>query len=273
MNNFNISAVCAFDRVLAFDRIRIGIDSPNLSGPVKRLRRECRGGMKIMLGHQRFNPVWKCQLDLLQPSTEALDALIDCLGHNTASQVCYAELALDIIVRTRGAARALQRQLAERLVMLNQRDLVHVEQGTIYYSRRTGESGGKRGRVGVMYSDRRSKLASDFAGQPCVHIEIRLSGKAALASIGLASVSDLVGFDHRRFWSGAAALLELPSTKKDLGLLLGPADVSDSALRKRADKFRDSCSVGKQFFMHNAVRLHDGLFRALARTPLSEVMP
>jgi hypothetical protein len=50
----------------------------------------------------------------------------------------------------------------------------------------------------VIYADRRSRMT----GAPfCVHLEWRLYGGRVLRRAGIGSLSDLLRFDHRRFWS------------------------------------------------------------------------
>lgn len=262
-----------FDRAFGFDRVGLVIDRSTLPGPVGRLKRECLGGLTIATGRQTFNPVWQCRLDLRQPTERALLTLIrECLGYGIGAQLSYAEVAVDIIVPSVHLANLVQAYVAERVVMRGQRDLVRVDRGTIYFSRRTGPEGGTRGRTGVVYSDRPSKIASEFVGQACVHLEVRLKGTASLAAAGLASVGDLLAFNHREFWCRSATLRDLPRKQKDLGRLLGPGDVSDSALRKRAAVFKEACSVGDQFFMHNAVRFRPELLKRLPKLSIAEVL-
>lgn len=254
-----------------YDRARIMIDRPLLPGPFKDVLRACGGGLAIVPGRLKFNPVWQCTVDLYQPSQLALNIFIDeCLGSKVSALLTYVEIAHDLIFEREALAIRYESHLFRHLVMRHQRGIVVRYKHTNYFNRFTDASASKRGRVGVIYTDKPSKLNTVHAGKPCIHMECRITGSAKLAAVGLGSVGDLVSFDFRNFWNSAVALYELPS-KSELGLIVGgPAgrDVSGTALRKRAGKFIDECSIDGQFFMHNAVRQEPRLLRKLEKLPL-----
>ena len=264
-------------RVHGFDRLAVAVDCAAVPGLVEKLEQSCRGGMVVTDHSLKYNPQWKGKLDLYQPGAKALRLLInDCLGEHVGALPIYAEVAVDFIFRFRRHAAAFGDYLAQRIVMRHQRQAVYVaKKTTIYFSRRTYVAGNKRGRVGCMYFDRPSKLASAHHGQPCVHVEIRLTGSAALSAVGIASASDFLTFDHMRFWASAISLYDLPA-KTELGRHIGGRDnggVSGTALRKRADKFIRKASVDGQFFMHSAARLDRAVVRKFLQIPLETVMP
>ena len=260
-----------------FDRLAVAIDCAAVPGSVAKLEASCQGGVTVTNRKLKFNPQWKAKLDLFQPSAMALRSLVnDCLGEHAGAMPTYAEVAVDFIFRSRRHAAVFGDYLAQRIVMRHQRQAVQVEDHTtIYYGRRADVAGNKRGRVGCMYWDRLSKLASAHKGHPCVHVEIRLTGSAALSAVGIASASDFLTFDHMRFWASAISLYDLPA-KTELGRHIGGRDdggVSGTALRKRADKFIRKASVDGQFFMHNAARLDRAVVRKFWQIPLETVMP
>ena len=264
-------------QVHGFDRIAVAIDCAAVSGPVAKLEASCRGGMTVIQRRLKFNPQWKATVELYQPSAKALRLLVnDCLAEHVGALPTYAEVAVDFIFRSHRQAAVFGDYLAQRIVMRHQRQTVHVEDNTtIYFARRADVAGNKRGRVGCMYFDRPSKLASAHQGQPCVHVEIRLTGSAALSAVGIASASDFLTFDHLQFWASAISLYDLPS-KTELGRHIGGRDdsgVSGTALRKRAEKFIRKASVDGQFFMHNAARLDRAVVRKFWQIPLKTVMP
>lgn len=264
-------------QVHCFDRLAVAIDCAAVPGPVAKLQASCRGGLTVTQRRLKFNPQWKATLDLYQPSAKALRLLVnDCLGEHVGALPTYAEVAVDFIFRSHRHAAVFGDYLAQRIVMRHQRQAVYVaDNTTIYFARRTDGAGNKRGRVGCMYFDRPSKLASAHQGQPCVHVEIRLTGSAALSAVGIASASDLLTFDHIQFWASAISLYDLPA-KTELGRHIGGRDgasVSGTALRKRADRFIREASVEGQFFMHNAARLDRAVMRKFWQMPLKTVMP
>ena len=261
-----------FAKAWGYDRARVLIDRPMLPGPVKQLRRACSGGLEVVPGRVKFNPVWQCTVDMYQPSLLALQILNDlCLGSQVGALLTYVEITHDLMFRRRAAALRYESQLLQRLIMRHQRGhVVRHSETTNYFNGRSDASAGKRGRVGVVYSDRPSKLNTPYAGRPCVHIECRITGSAKLAAIGLASVGDLQEFDFGLFWNSAAALYALPP-KTEIGQIIGGPggdDVSGTALRKRGQKFIQECSIGDQFFMHNAVRREPRLLRRLEKLPM-----
>lgn len=264
-------------QVHCFDRLAVAIDCAAVPGPVATLEASCRGGLTVIQRRLKFNPQWKATLDLYQPSAKALRLLVnDCLGEHVGALPTYAEVAVDFIFRSHRHAAVFGDYLAQRIVMRHQRQAVYVvDNTTIYFARRTDGAGNKRGRVGCMYFDRPSKLPSAHQGQPCVHVEIRLTGSAALSAVGIASASDLLTFDHMQFWASAISLYDLPA-KTELGRHIGGRDgagVSGTALRKRADRFIREASVEGQFFMHNAARLDRAVMRKFWQMPLKTVMP
>ena len=127
----------------------------------------------------------------------------------------------------------------------------------------------------MSYCDRPSKIVSPQFGNPCVHVEIRLTGSEVAARAGISSISDIQQFEHAAFWKRMVRLQECPRPTR-LGRLLceenRPA-VSGTALRKRAHKFVESCSVDGQFFMHNARRINRKAAKRFIQIPLGSVMP
>lgn len=265
----------AIAQVFGFDRITVAIDGPELSGPINRLKKACHGGAKVIPGRLPFNPNWQARIELRQPSRTALTILVEeCLGTKTGAMLLYAEPAWDAIFGSRSDALMCQRWLSARLVMRYQRERVQQYERTTYFARRANAKNGKRGRVGVVYADNPSKLASEFRGQPCMHTECRLTGSVVLGASGLISASDLIDFDHQAFWYSAARLYELPR-KTDLGHLLGTArgpTVSGTALRKRANRFISECSIDGQFFMHNAAIKNRSLLKAFDQISVRDLI-
>ena len=260
-----------YAKAWGYDRFRVLIDRPMLPGPINQLRRACGGGLKVVPGRLKFNPVWQCTVDLYQPSLLALEILNEsCLGSQVAALLTYVEIANDLIFRQKAAAVRYESQLMQRLVMRHQRGYVFRHLDTYYFNGRSDAAGSKRGRVGVVYSDMPSKQNTQHVGQPCVHIECRITGSAKLATVGLASVGDLKKFDFGLFWESAAALYALPS-KTEIGQIIGGPggdDVSGTALRKRGQNFIGGCSIDGRFFMHNAVRQKPRLLRKLEQLPM-----
>ena len=142
--------------------------------------------------HHRWNRGLNCRIHLHQPTAEAI-GLLDEIAKKQRLIINMAHLALDLIVRDRSEANALNDYLNGHLVKLwHGKHQVNFTYGTRYTSRR---------RWGVQqlvtYADRPSKAAPEA---PCVHIEWRSNGLAQVRSIKIKGPSDLLGLDHRKFW-------------------------------------------------------------------------
>jgi hypothetical protein len=77
------------------------------------------------------------------------------------------------------------------------RDYVRVVHDTVRYTRDRTTPSGRPTRINFAdYDDQRSKIS----GQPCLHIEARISTADALRGAGVHSAADLICYDHRTFW-------------------------------------------------------------------------
>ena len=176
------------------------------------------------------------------------------------------------------ARKALRTTFLQALKVPHQRVLFYLCEGTFYCGRRA-ENGDRDGSVLVLYIDRSSKINNARPGgdaMKCFHVELRLSGKDALAKHGIRSLDDLISFDHERHWQTSLKLYMLPS-KTELGRLLaacygGRSDVSDTAYLKRANRWLAEHSLDGQFIMHNALKETPKLERHLAQMDWNGLM-
>jgi hypothetical protein len=102
----------------------------------------------------------------------------------------YLEGALNLVSRK---PRALTKELAESVVVKNFRkshDIVFSE-NVIYFMQREKHGRYRRGKVFVMYGDKRCKLTN----RPCCHLEERIIGKQAIESEGINSIVGALDFD------------------------------------------------------------------------------
>ena len=111
--------------------------------------------------------------------------------------------------------------------------------------------------------------SQNLSSTPCFHLEWRVSGKAALARLGLRALDDLINFDHVGHWQDNLNLYQLPS-KTDLGRLLakldgGSPDASSVAYLKRANRWLDAHRIDGQFVLHNALKTTPNISRYLPR--------
>lgn len=246
-----------------FDRLEIWLDRSEYPGQLDALKAHCRK-VKHIVGEMPYNPRWKSQLEIFQPTTECLQELNQALGGTVFTQITYAEPAIDLIPRSSKITKRLEKTFLESAVPKYLRNAaILVEGSTWYFERLTDDKGQRHERVLVAYADKPSKLNNRrywVKGLPCLHIEMRLSGAPALERAGIHSINDLILFQHSSFWNSRIELYQLPS-KTQLGQVVGKMqgkdrDVGDRALVKRATQWMQQHTVAEsgQFVLHNALR-------------------
>ncbi|MBK6650138.1 MAG: hypothetical protein IPG42_10735 [Betaproteobacteria bacterium] len=146
------------------------------------------------------------------------------------------------------------------------------EKGVHYFGHR------KDPKVLAVYHDRPSKLNVPQAKgnhNPCLHIELRVTGSDTLNALGIASIEDLIRFDHAAFWNEALRFHRMPR-RTELGRFLPPAtkrreDVGDAALRKRAREWTDSNrDEHGNFILHTALLGEQELVRRFPLVSIDE---
>lgn len=262
-----------FPLVFGFDRLTLWLDR-SVPGLKMGLDPYCRE-VTVIDGAMTYNSLWKCKVEIFQPSHESLLRLPELIGLGVRAVVTYAELAFDALVEDQAQADKLLTWLLAHVYVLNLRKDASAYKSTLYFGKRTAEGADKRGRVFVMYADKPSKLQGPHAGSCCVHTEMRFTGGAELATVGIASISDLPGFNHRAYWLTAIRLLDL-GKKTALGEILASLDgiegISQTALVKRANVLIERASIDKKFAMHNAVRKEAELLKKLPKVATEKVL-
>ena len=244
-------------RQYGVDRAKVWIDHPAPNLPIAELNDLCGGGVDHQLGAMPFHPRWKSSIELYQPSRRALKLLADALaGTQYDAEISYVELACDLITRAQGKAEALGKWLLGHVWLKSCRERVVLDKNgtTYYYHRRHDGNGRKSPKVLALYADKPSKLPGRRKGEPCCHIEFRLSGAAAVKRAGIVSVGDLLDFDHAAFWTQGICLASWKS-KADLGraVYAGDAEISGAALRKHANMVMREYDLKGTFVMQNAL--------------------
>jgi len=247
--------------IYGLDRITVWLDRPELPVEHDRLEKYCTD-IKVVPMQMQFNPQWKLQVQLFQPKIKCLQIFKVALGNNIAALPNYAEIAADIPVSSKRRAGELRDAFLSSAKMKYQRQCVVLDNNeTIYYfGRRTDVEGNKRGHVLAVYADRPSKLLNaqpDENDIKCLHIEWRTTGAAELARFGMASIDDTIRFNHPHFWDDHTFMYELPKPT-ELGRILASnsgcdPNVSGTALRNRAARWRAKYSINGKFVMHNAL--------------------
>jgi hypothetical protein len=262
--------------VFGLDRVTFWLDRPVSEAEFKELEEHCTC-LTVMTEQPKFHANRKCKLELFQPTRKCLRLLRQILGAEINADPTYVELARDVTLPESIRMELLSAFLGVVKVP-NQRACFIKYEGT-YYCGSRAENGGRDGSVLVVYIDCPSKINNarpDADAMECFHVELRLSGKAALAKYGIRSLDDLINFEHKQHWPTSLKFYVLPS-KTELGRLLaacsgGSADVSDTAYLKRANRWLDKHSIDGQFIMHNALKATPRLERYLAKTDWNGLM-
>lgn len=281
-----------------FDVLTLWLDRPELPLSARDLWPHC-SSVDIECYQPKFQANRKLLVRLHQPTADCLKVLRSGIGREVGVAITYVEIARDVVLRPTFTVPELQAAFLGSARVPYQRDSVLEHKGTWYYGRRASNASGqddnheqpgaddamtavhdlkKKGRrlghVLAVYADRPSKLNNaqpDETARPCLHIEWRASGKAALENLGIRALDDLMQFDFDRHWEVHLRLLSLPK-KTALGRLLanasgGSPDSSNTAFLKRANRWIANYEINGQFILHNALRHERELARRLQ--PLS----
>jgi hypothetical protein len=259
-----------------FDRVTLWLDHAEFPGSLDRIREHCTD-IKVYSEQMRYQARCKCRIEVFQPDNECLDLIADAVGKSVSVQVSYVEIALDMIAVRIGQAGDWQDAFLGAARMRYQRQTVVLNETTFYFGRRTDANRKKRGNVQAVYADKSSKLLNVRPpnGAPkCLHIEWRSTGSGALAHFGCSTVSDLIHFDHKKFWDENIVMYEIPRPT-DLGRLLAKVNgadvnVSGSALRKRTKVWREKFSINGRFILHNALLSQPGIKKSLDKVSIDD---
>jgi hypothetical protein len=211
-----------------------------------------------------YQPRWKSQLEIFQPTLEGLRELKQTLGGTVDAHIAYVEIALDLIPKSAKDTKKLEAAFLQSAVPKHHRQPARlVKEKTWYFGLRLNSKGQRRGNVLVVYADKPSKLNNRRYwkdGHPCLHIEMRISGAEALQRAKICSIDELIQFQHSGFWKDHIELYQLPN-KTQLGQLIGKMkgksrEVGDRASVKRATQWMQQNTIAetRKFVLYNALR-------------------
>lgn len=243
----------------AFDRVTLYLDHPELPIAQSLLKPHCTK-LYVTPMFMKNNPRWKLKVVLFQPTTECLTLLLAALGHNIGAVITYVEIASDSLASSIEQALDWRNNFLSSVAMKYQRQTVVCHESTWYYGRRCDEEGNKRGNVLAVYADKPSKINNahpELDSIPCLHIEWRVTGSAALARYGIVTLTDLIEFDYEQFWNENILIYQIPK-QTELGRLLAEIagadiDLSGTALRNRTNRWILKNSINDQLVMHNGL--------------------
>ena len=189
-----------------FDKVQFWLKSPADRTTVARLRRHC-GHLHPDDRPARFGQGYRQRLEFKQPDEDALrwiagqsDVLINRL-----------EVTLDMIYPDQraleDAGEFLERHLVRRWHGRTQKIKVV---GKTRYDAPRGAPNGM-----VMYPESYSRQTGELF---CLHLEWRINNARAARGAGIRAGTDLLRFDHRRFWRERMLLVEIDAER--LGRLM-----------------------------------------------------
>ena len=262
--------------VTGFDRVTFLVDHPKPDIPASEIERHC-SRLTITVGRSlSYHPMWQTTVDVFQPSDTAFSLLATAMGTRHATRLRYAELAIDWLVDTPTDAYSFRRFILGHVHVPYLRHNVGFAGMTAYFSPRTDQDTKKKNaRNIVLYADRTSKLwSARQLHSPCCHLEYRLQGAGTLAAYGLLTLADCAHFDHHAFWAKNLRLYHLPKMA-ELGRWLRPdsVDMTDAALRKRANLFLSQYRHNETFVLQNCWRDAPGIDKLLQPLPNELFLP
>jgi len=264
--------------IFGIDRLTLWIDQPELPFPTESLEGHCTE-ITLHLRQMRFNAQWKLKVDLHQPTLKCLQLLLKGLGQHVSTNICYIEFACDIVPADKKKSLHWRNLFLAEAGMKYQRQRVQQYKKTWYYGRRTKIKGQKRDSVLAVYADKPSKLnnakpEAANTNRVCLHIEKRVASSAAISRLGVNSLGDVIGLDHRNFWNEHVWMYK-PLKPTQVGRLLAKLNgadpnVSGSALRKRGHKWKADHSINRKFVLHNALLETPMLKKSLKTLPFMQ---
>ena len=135
----------------------------------------------------------KARLVMQQPSDDAFRYLQECMTSDKPILINRVDCALDCYTDSCLDARDLQNYLDARMYKPYHRAVHRV----VNYEGETTYIGAiNKGMKFVTYSDKLSR----HNGSPCCHLEYRHQSNRVVSRLGLRTLTDLLSFDHSRFW-------------------------------------------------------------------------
>ncbi len=205
-----------------FDKIAVWLRQPASPDDIRRLRRHA-GHLYVTNTPARFGQGFRQRLEFKQPDSDVIaflatrsDALVNAIEFSF-------DLAFADVLEREEAFEFLHRHLVRRWHGRRQQ-VRFVGAGA---EEAGGGAGGTRydgtraapNRL-VLYQEEASRITGEVV--PLLHLEWRANGVRAVTAAGVASVVDLVGFDHQAFWRHRLRLLEVIDNEK-LGRLIRQA--------------------------------------------------
>jgi hypothetical protein len=251
---------------------------------------------------------------LHQPTLKTLDVLDEGL---CSFHVIRVDVALDLWVASSAEAEYLGQYIARRFLIRHSKTTTPIQierrdgrngdrlgadvalddaerdlpPTTLYFDREVGDEGllRKRGKEGVIYWDRDTKVRKGppMGDMPCVHLELRFLGAAALRKVQLNTTAGMRLRNYQDLWSTQIRMLVAPDAERLAKWLSRTSDATrpgdlPSASRRTADHLLRASSLGEstEGATHNLLHLlrkpahrRRNAFRLFREEPLKWLLP
>lgn len=194
--NFSLFDTPVLDHVAYFDRVYVWLKYPLWEEQLEAARQLSGANIRDWNVPMFRNPKYVQCLDIRQPTREQLRLLQRYIPSDAL--VNRGEFAYDFIAAGSESARLMQREWDARSFKTYQTRDKWYESGNSVNGRHQPYT------IETSYTDPRgassnlvaySSKVSKVNGKPCLHVELRLSGKAAMVVAGITKFSDLATFD------------------------------------------------------------------------------
>ena len=193
--NFSLFDTPALDHVAYFDRVYVWLKYPLWDEQLEDARQRSGANIRDWNYTMPWGPYHQ-RLDIRQPTREQLRLLQPYIPSDAL--VNGGEFAYDFIAAGSESARLMQREWDARSFKTFQTRNKWYESGSSVNGKHQPYT------VETSYTDTRgassnlvaySSKVSKVNGKPCLHVELRLSGKAAMVAAGITKFSDLATLD------------------------------------------------------------------------------
>ena len=230
--NFSLFDTPVLDCVAYFDWVTVWLTYPLTDEQLAEMAEKTGAKIDPPYDKQmRWKPLYKQRLFFHQPTREQLRLLQRYIPSDAL--VNYGEFAYDFIAAGSESARMLQREWDAKSSKTFQRRDKWYESGIPGFGKHRPNT------IETSYTNPRhssSNLAayscwgSKVNGKPCLHVELRLSGKAAMVAAGVTKFSDLATFDLVALLRKRVILL---TPKADILALVGRDLIKRGLVRRR----------------------------------------
>lgn len=184
-------------RYAYFDTVRFWLTYTPKRNQIAQLKK-LSGSVNEIWKPMSYNPRWKHQVTVNQPSDEALLLLA---GWFPVALINHIAIASDIITTDQRAAHDLKKFVQQHCMLPFKRRPVGQSENTTYWS----DTRRVRNNL-VAYNDKPCRTTGEV---DCFHMERRTQGKEAVQNLGIYNFDDMRGYDFYDYWKNRLDLTHI----------------------------------------------------------------